>query len=308
MTISNCLVCGNTHFSPFLTCKDYTVSQEHFNIVSCNSCGFKFTNPRPDNEVLGNYYKAESYVSHTNSKKGIINKLYHIVRNYTLKSKIKMVSGYVSRGTILDYGCGTGMFLSAINKAGWETYGMEPDDDARKIASENGNNVFSDKDRMKTYITDKKFNAITLWHVLEHVTDMEETLSFFKQRLNKDGVLIIAVPNHVSYDAQYYKEYWAAYDVPIHLHHFELKTMKALVENAGFKLQETKPMKFDSFYVSMLSEKYKASARFESLSGQSTKYTGSGNLFKAFWIGLKSNLKAKDSTQYSSTIYVFTHA
>ncbi len=293
MTINNCLVCGNTHFSPFITCKDYTVSQEHFNIVSCNSCGFKFTNPRPDNEVLGNYYKAESYVSHTNSKKGIINKLYHIVRNYTLKSKIKMVSGHVSRGTILDYGCGTGMFLSAINKAGWETYGMEPDDDARKIASENGNNVFSDKDRMKTYITDKKFNAITLWHVLEHVTDMEETLAFFKERLNNDGVLIIAVPNHVSYDATYYKEYWAAYDVPIHLHHFELKTMKGLVEKVGFKLQETKPMKFDSFYVSMLSEKYKA---------------GSANLFKAFRIGLLSNLKAKDSTEYSSTIYVFRHA
>ena len=293
LTLQKCLVCGSTHFKPFLVCKDYTVSDENFNIVSCKDCNFKFTNPRPDNSVLGNYYKAESYVSHTNSKKGIVNKLYHAVRNYTLKSKIKMVSGFVSRGTILDYGCGTGMFLSAIKNAGWETYGMEPDNDAIKIASENGNNVFSDKENVVASIGDKKFNAITLWHVLEHVTDMPETLAFFKNQLNKEGVLIIAVPNHVSYDAQYYKEHWAAYDVPRHLHHFDLKSMKALVEQAGFKLQETKPMKFDSFYVSMLSEKYK---------------TGSVNLLKAFWIGLQSNLKAKNTYSYSSTIYVFRHA
>lgn len=292
LTIEKCLVCGSASFEPFLVCKDYTVSQEQFNIVSCKGCGFKFTNPRPDNAVLGNYYKAESYVSHTNSKKGIVNKLYHAVRNHTLKSKIQMVSEYVSRGTILDYGCGTGMFLSAINKAGWETFGMEPDDSARKMASEHGLNVFSDKDKVNAYMADKKANAITLWHVLEHVTDMPETLSFFKNKLNKDGVLIIAVPNHASYDAEYYKEFWAAYDVPRHLHHFDIKSMTSLVEQAGFKLQETKPMKFDSFYVSMLSEKYK---------------TGSVNLLKAFWIGLKSNIKAKDTHSYSSTIYVFRH-
>ena len=292
LTIEKCLVCGSGNFEPFLVCNDYTVSQEQFNIVSCKDCGFKFTNPRPDNTVLGNYYKAESYVSHTNSKKGIVNKLYHPVRNHTLKSKIQMVSGYVSRGTILDYGCGTGMFLSAINKAGWETFGMEPDDSARKMASEHGLNVFSDKDRVNDYVIDKKFNAITLWHVLEHVTDMPETLSFFKNKLKKDGALIIAVPNHASFDAEYYKEFWAAYDVPRHLHHFDIKSMTSLVEQAGFKLQQTKPMKFDSFYVSMLSEKYK---------------TGSVNLLKAFWIGLKSNLKAKDTHSYSSTIYVFRH-
>lgn len=293
LTIEKCLVCGSGSFEPFLVCKDYTVSQEKFNIVSCKSCGFKFTNPRPDDSVLGNYYKAEEYVSHTNTKKGIVNKLYHAVRSYTLKKKIQLIDSYVSRGTILDYGCGTGMFLSACKKVGWEGFGMEPDDNARKIASEQGLNVFSDKGKIQTYITDKKFNAITLWHVLEHVTDMSETLSFFKTRLEKDGILIIAVPNHVSYDAEYYKEFWAAYDVPRHLHHFELKSMKALLENAGFKLQETKPMKFDSFYVSMLSEKYK---------------TGTVNLFKAFMVGLKSNIKSKDSNHYSSTIYIFKHA
>jgi 2-polyprenyl-3-methyl-5-hydroxy-6-metoxy-1,4-benzoquinol methylase len=292
LNLEKCIVCGSSQFEPFLVCKDYTVSQESFNILSCKSCGFKLTNPRPDNSVLGSYYKAESYVSHTNSKKGIVNKLYHAVRNYTLKSKIKLVSSYVSRGTILDYGCGTGMFLNACNISGWEGYGMEPDDNARKMASEHGLNVFSDKAKVQNYITDKKFNAITLWHVLEHVTDMEETLSFFKSKLNPDGVLIIAVPNHVSYDAHYYKEFWAAYDVPRHLHHFDLKSMTSLLEKAGFKFHESKPMKFDSFYVSMLSEKYK---------------TGSVNLVKAFLIGLTSNLKAKNTNSYSSTIYIFKH-
>ncbi len=292
LTIEKCLVCGSNQFEPFLVCKDYTVSKENFNIVSCKACGFKFTNPRPDNSILGDYYKAEEYVSHTNTKKGIVNKLYHAVRSYTLKNKVKMINSYVSRGTILDYGCGTGMFLAECKKGGWNAFGMEPGDSARYIASEQGLNVFSDKGRIQTYITDQTFSVITLWHVLEHVTDMDETLAFFKARLQKDGVLIIAVPNHVSYDAINYKEHWAAYDVPRHLHHFELKSMKTLLENSGFKLTETKPMKFDSFYVSMLSEKYK---------------TGSVNLAKAFITGLKSNLKAKDSSSYSSTIYVFKH-
>lgn len=292
LNLEKCIVCGSSQFEPFLVCKDYTVSQESFNIVSCKSCGFKFTNPRPENSVIGDYYKAEEYVSHSNTTKGVVNKLYHSVRNYTLKQKLKLISSYVSRGTMLDYGCGTGMFLSVCKNDGWETYGMEPDDNARKMSIEKGLEVFSDKDKVSDRIADKKFNAITLWHVLEHVTDMEASLSFFKSKLNDDGVLIIAVPNHVSYDAQYYKEFWAAYDVPRHLHHFDINSMTSLVEKAGFKFQESKPMKFDSFYVSMLSEKYK---------------TGSVNLVKAFLVGLTSNFKARDNNSYSSTIYIFKH-
>lgn len=292
LNLEKCIVCGSSQFEPFLVCKDYTVSQENFNIVSCKSCGFKFTNPRPANSVIGDYYKAEEYVSHSNTTKGVVNKLYHSVRNYTLKQKLKLISSYVSRGTMLDYGCGTGMFLNVCKNDGWETYGMEPDDNARKMSIEKGLDVFSDKDKVSNRIADKKFNAITLWHVLEHVTDMEATLSFFKSKLNDDGVLIIAVPNHVSYDAQYYKEFWAAYDVPRHLHHFNINSMTSLVEKAGFKFKESKPMKFDSFYVSMLSEKYK---------------TGSVNLVKAFLVGLTSNFKAKDTHSYSSTIYIFKH-
>jgi len=289
-TITHCPICKTDSFNAFLTCKDYTVSKQSFNIVSCNNCNFKFTNPRPEDEKLGEYYKSEDYISHSNTSKGIISKIYKSVRNYTLKKKLKLISKYVSRGTILDYGCGTGMFLKVCQDNGWKSFGMEPDGDARKIASEMGLNTFSDKERIQTYIGSETFEIITLWHVLEHVTDLEETLNYFKEKLNQNGALIIAVPNYTSFDAKHYKEFWAAYDVPRHLYHYEIEAIQKLLSSFGFKLVETKPMKFDSFYVSMLSEKYK---------------TGSIKYLRAFLTGLKSNLKAKEAKDYSSVIYVF---
>ncbi|MGZ4089738.1 MAG: class I SAM-dependent methyltransferase [Bacteroidia bacterium] len=291
--INNCPCCKSPQFEPYLKCKDYTVSGEMFTIVKCVSCGFKFTNPRPENSELGKYYKSEEYISHSNTSKGVISKLYHMVRNYTLKQKIKLISKYVSRGTIIDYGCGTGKFLKASQEAGWKVYGMEPDEGAKKIASEMSVPAYQDKSKLKEALGNQKAHAITLWHVLEHVNDLEETLGFFKDSLSPEGILVIAVPNYLSFDAQYYKEYWAAYDVPRHLYHFDIKTISLLLEPFGFKLAQTHPMKFDSFYVSMLSEKYK---------------TGSINYFKAFITGLKSNLKAKTNKDYSSVIYVFKKA
>jgi 2-polyprenyl-3-methyl-5-hydroxy-6-metoxy-1,4-benzoquinol methylase len=242
---------------------------------------------------LGEYYKSEDYISHSNTSKGIISKLYKSVRNYTLNKKLKLISGFVSRGTILDYGCGIGMFLNVCQKAGWKSFGMEPDEGARKIATEMGLKTFSDKKTIQTQIGTETFDIITLWHVLEHVTDLEETLNFFKTKLNQNGALIIAVPNYTSYDAKHYKEFWAAYDVPRHLYHFEIETIQKLLSPFGFKLVQTKPMKFDSFYVSMLSEKYK---------------TGSIKYLSAFLTGLKSNLKAKRAKDYSSVIYIFKKA
>ena len=290
INITNCPVCNSSSFKASLTCKDHTVSGKDFTIVVCQDCNFKFTNPRPANEELGAYYKSEDYISHSNTKKGIISQLYHLVRNYTLKNKIQLVSKYVSRGTILDYGCGTGMFLNVCKNAGWKSFGMEPDSDARKIAHDMKLDVFENKTSILKSISDPKFDAITMWHVLEHVTDLDDTLSFFKANLNPNGVLIIAVPNHTSFDAQHYKEFWAAYDVPRHLYHFHKDTIEKLLKRFGFNLVETRPMKFDSFYVSMLSEKYK---------------TGSIKYFNAFITGLRSNLKAKAAENFSSVIYVF---
>jgi 2-polyprenyl-3-methyl-5-hydroxy-6-metoxy-1,4-benzoquinol methylase len=287
--ITNCPICGAQEFVPFLTCKDYTVSQESFNIVSCKACNFKFTNPRPSDSEIGKYYKSETYVSHSDTKKGLINRLYHAVRSRTLKQKLDLISGYVSRGTILDYGCGTGMFLKTCSDAGWKSYGFEPDPDARKMSTDKDLTVVDSKEAL----SGKKFDIITLWHVLEHVTDLEETLQFFSDSLSDQGRLIIAVPNYTSADAKYYGAFWAGYDVPRHIYHFEINTLKKLLSRFNFTLQETKPMVFDSYYVSMLSEKYK---------------TGSINYFKAFISGFKSNNEAKDPSQYSSVIYVFKRA
>lgn len=285
-----CPVCKNQNFSPFITCKDYTVSQEEFDIVSCDSCGFKFTNPIPNISELGNYYKSEDYISHSNTKKGLIYQLYHLVRSYTLRNKLRLISRHIPNGVILDYGCGTGMFLKECDNQGWKTYGMEPDQGARAIANGFALKVKENKEELISSFPELKYNAITLWHVLEHVTDLDETLKFFKERLATAGVLIIAVPNYTSRDAEHYQRFWAAYDVPRHLYHFEEKTISKLLNNHGFELAETKPMKFDSFYVSMLSEKYK---------------TGKINYLSAFLNGLKSNLMAKTASNYSSVIYVF---
>jgi len=289
-THNYCPVCKSSSFTPFITCKDYTLSQESFNIVSCSTCNFKFTNPIPELSELGKYYKSEDYISHSNTKKGLISQLYHMVRSYTLRGKLKLVSKYVAKGAILDYGSGTGMFLNECDKHGWRTYGMEPDAGARAIANAYALKVKESKAELIKSFPEARFNAITLWHVLEHVTDLDDTLKFFKERLSTEGVLIIAVPNYTSFDAKHYKEFWAAYDVPRHLYHFDKNSVSQLLNNFDFELVETKAMKFDSFYVSMLSEKY---------------MTGKINYLSAFFNGLRSNLKAKTSANYSSVIYVF---
>lgn len=290
--LTECPICKSSLFSDFLVCKDYTVSGDKFTIVECNNCNFKFTNPRPSNGVLGDYYKSDDYISHSDTKKGFIATLYHIVRDYTLKRKIKLVERYVSRGTILDYGCGTGMFLKVSKKSGWNALGMEPDSGARSIALNMALDVNSDKSTLSVSHPNQKFNAITLWHVLEHITDLDETLAFLKSALLKDGVLIIAVPNYRSLDARTYKEFWAAYDVPRHLYHFDVDSVSKLLLKAGFELECTRPMKFDSFYVSMLSEKYKH---------------GSISYINAVAMGIRSNLSARLTKEYSSRIYIFRH-
>jgi len=292
--LSHCPNCNSQSFEPFVNCKDYTVSGEVFSIVNCISCNFKFTNPRPTSDKIGDYYKSESYISHSNTSKGLISKLYKTVRNYTLKGKVSLIAKYSQKGSLLDYGCGTGMFLSAAKSSTWNTYGIEPDSSARDFAiKENKMTVYPDMETANIILKNTQLNCITLWHVLEHVMDLNETIAWFYSKLNKGGALIIAVPNYTSYDAKHYKEFWAAYDVPRHLSHFSQATMIDLVQKKGFKFIESLPMKFDSFYVSMLSEKYKH---------------GNINYFKAFLTGLKSNLKAKEAKDYSSVIYVFKKA
>jgi len=293
-TLTNCPVCAANTFDAYLTCKDYTVSGEEFRIVNCTNCGFKFTNPRPEEEKLGAYYKSEEYVSHSNTNKGIINKLYKIVRSYTLGSKLKIIDKRSIKGSLLDYGCGTGMFLAHAKSSTWNVTGIEPDLSARSFAiKENNLNVFADERDLEKEFPNTQFNCITLWHVLEHIPHLGKTLTWLSAKLEQNGTLVIAVPNYTSYDAVVYGKHWAAFDVPRHLYHFNIKSINELLVQYGFILQETLPMKFDSFYVSMLSEKYKH---------------GKPNLIRAFLTGLQSNFKATSASGYSSVIYVFKKA
>lgn len=287
ITITQCPVCNSDKLVKDITCKDFLVSQEDFPLTLCSTCQFKFTNPKPEDSKLGEYYKSENYISHNNTRQGLVSMLYHLVRKYTLKKKVKLIWRFVSRGTILDYGCGTGMFLNACKSAGFTSYGIEPDSGARSIASGMGLNVVEDKALLDANV---RFDIITLWHVLEHVSDLNETIQLLSSKLNENGTVIIAVPNHLSFDAAYYGKFWAAYDVPRHLYHFDKVSMRNLLAKHNFQLKETLPMAFDSFYVSMLSEKYKH---------------GKTNYLRAFSVGLRSNLKATSPSGYSSVIYVF---
>lgn len=286
--IEECPICETKDQQLFLECTDYTVSNEQFKIVNCNGCGFKFTNPRPEEQKIGAYYQSEEYVSHSNTSKGVVNSLYQLVRKYTLSQKFKLVAGLSKGKSILDYGSGTGDFLNFCKKNGWNTQGMEPDEGARRMSIERfGLNVISPL-QIKTLHADS-FDIITLWHVLEHVHQLKPTLASLVGSLKKEGKLLIAVPNYTSFDARFYQKHWAAYDVPRHLYHFSPHDISRLMEQFNMKVVKTLPMVFDAYYVSMLSEKYK---------------TGSGNLFSAFVKGMQSNLKSKGKNEFSSQIYI----
>lgn len=287
--INTCPVCNKGKFSPFLNCVDYTVSRETFSIVSCNGCGFKFTNPRPADADLGKYYKSDNYISHSNTKKGIVNYLYQVVRKHTLEKKLSLVNSLGSKGKILDVGCGTGEFLSICKRGGWETLGIEPDQDAKALGIKNYGLSVLQETALKT-LPESSFDIISMWHVLEHVPNLNERLRDLKKILKPGGSIIVAVPNCSSKDALRYKQFWGAYDAPRHLWHFTPKDIQALFSSQGMKVEQILPMKFDSFYVSLLSEKYK---------------TGSTNLLRGFLSGLSSNMAAsKTGNTWSSQIYI----
>lgn len=285
-----CPLCKAANISQVLSAKDHTVSGETFAIWECAACTARFTQDVPDAAEIGRYYRSENYISHTNTRRGLVNKLYHRVRTITLAQKrnlVKKITG-LDTGNLLDIGAGTGLFVDAMRKGGWKVTGLEPDADARRRAREM-NIVLNDAADLFS-LPPASFNAITLWHVLEHVHDVHGYLAQIAKLLQPGGKLVIAVPNYTSADAQAYGQYWAAYDVPRHLYHFSPAAMRKLLQQHGFHLDSMHPQWFDSFYVSMLSEQYK---------------TGHSNLVKGVWNGSVSNMKALASAaKCSSVIYV----
>jgi 2-polyprenyl-3-methyl-5-hydroxy-6-metoxy-1,4-benzoquinol methylase len=269
-----------------ITTKDFLVSEESFDLLYDAEKDMLITSPQPNEEELSKYYESEAYISHTDASKGLMATLYQVVKKYSLALKLRLITSLQGQtGSLLDIGAGTGEFLKLAKDNNWNVEGVEPNEKARGYANEKGIVLKENIEELKGEF----FDVVTLWHVLEHLPDLENIIPKIEAFVKPGGVLIIAVPNFKSFDAIYYKNYWAAYDVPRHLWHFSKKSMKHLF-SSEMKLQKVKPMIFDSFYVSLLSEKYK---------------TGNAFSIKALFIGLWSNISALNTRESSSHIYCF---
>jgi len=289
--IKECPVCHSTAIAHRLTAEDHTVSHQQFEIWECAACSLRFTQGIPDADSVGDFYQSDNYISHTDTSEGIVNKLYHFVRKTTLKRKLRLVkqTTNVQKGSILDIGAGTGAFVQTMLQARWAVTGLEPDAVTRQRAVALYGLHLQDT-RALFQLPAASFDAITMWHVLEHVHELHAYAAQVKLLLKEKGKALIAVPNYTSYDAMVYQQYWAAYDVPRHLYHFSPASVKNLLKQHGLQLLAVKPMWYDSFYISMLSSQYK---------------NGKNNMPAAIWNGMISNLKAIfNKEKCSSVIYV----
>jgi len=270
----------------FITVKDFSVSGESFSLLLNEEYQILKTHPQPTLDKLGSYYEFEDYISHTDGKRTMFEKMYHFIKRKAIRDKVSLITSYQPlKGRILDIGAGTGDFLLECKNQNWEILGVEPNDKAKGIAVGKGIKFAESIEKLES----NSFDVITMWHVLEHVPDVEYQIAELKRLLKPSGTIIIAVPNFKSYDAKYYKEFWAAYDVPRHLWHFSKTAIEKLFDKQNMNLEDIKPMWFDSFYVSLLSEKYK---------------TGKMNFISGFFIGFISNVSGFFKKEFSSHIYV----
>jgi len=291
ITYSSCPICKSAGIQKKLAAEDYTVSHQNFEIWECGNCSLRFTQHIPSGDAIGAYYQSDAYVSHTDTKEGIINKLYHFVRRRTLRQKRKLVQSItgLQKATLLDIGAGTGAFSHEMTNAGWQVTGVEPDE-ATRVRAQQLYGIELKPAPALFELPPQSFDAITMWHVLEHVHALHDYIEQIGKLVKPGGRVCIAVPNYTSYDAAVYRQYWAAYDVPRHLYHFSPKSIDALLALHGMRVIKIQPMWFDSFYISMLSEQYK---------------NGRNNLIKAVWNGLLSNTRATGNhAKCSSVIYI----
>jgi len=286
---SPCPICNKEDIASLLHTKDYSLTGEDFQIIQCANCTLEYTDPAPSKEAIAPYYNFPSYISHTDTKEGLVNKMYHKVRNHTLTQKTNWVQSLFTghKGHLLEVGAGTGAFADSMSKKGWKVTALEPDAASRQKALENYDiNLLPIEELFQ--LEPAKYEVITLWHVLEHVHDLNAYMKIFHSLLKPNGRLIIAVPNYTSYDAGFYKNYWAAYDVPRHLYHFSPLSMHYLSKKHKMSIVQKLPMWFDSFYVSLLSEKYKQS--------------GMIGMMRAFFVGCISNLTALSNVDRGSSM------
>jgi len=286
--IIECPVCGSNLLTDHFSTKDYFLTQENFSLSLCKECGFVLTNPRPSAEELPKYYNSENYLSHHAKGFSPTRWVYQFLRQINIHHKYSLVKSFIRQGSLLDVGCGTGELLNYFRKKGWEVQGVEPNPQARLFGKQSYNLSVEDERMLQSY-PPSSFDVISLWHVLEHVPDLNQRIVDLKKLLKPNGLLFIALPNLTSPDAQYYGSIWAGLDVPRHLYHFTPNTVLRLASQHSLSLIKSFPMKMDAYYVSLLSEQYKGSCCA---------------FLRASIRGKLSNSQARKSNQYSSMIYV----
>ena len=287
--MNTCPWCGTPTDKTVLQLKDYFLSKEDFAIMECPQCGLRFTNPRPASEVIGKYYQSEAYYSHQQNKKGLVPRIYEFVKSFNIKRKVSLAIGDLPQGRLLDIGCGVGDFLVHVKEQGWKVQGVEPSEDAKKIA-ESRLGFLPKSPSDYSNFEEHSFDVITLWHVLEHIDDLHFQTSEIVRLLKPGGRLVLALPNYQSFDCHYYKEKWAAWDVPRHLNHFAPDMLRGMFVSLGFQVIDTQKLIWDSFYISYMSERFL---------GHSLP------LVRGAWVGLRSNGKARKNGMYSSLVYRF---
>ena len=289
---ASCPVCGSDKIGHALYSDDQLISAKRFDIWECGNCTLRFTQDAPDKNSIGSYYQSPNYISHSDNNRGLINRIYHLVRKLTLGDKQRLILSAtgLKTGKLLDIGAGTGFFIKHMQDGGWQTLGLEPDMAARERAALL-NKVNLSAPEIIDGLPPESFHVITMWHVLEHVHNLHHDVRRLKELLKPGGRIFIAVPNYLSYDAAVYQGGWAAYDAPRHLYHFSPESVKQLLAQHGLQVQSIRTMPYDSFYIAFLSEKYKK-----------------GNLVRGFFIALFSNLRAfVNKEQCSSLIYIVSN-
>ncbi len=264
--MNTCIACGSSRFETLVNSQDFCVTQEAFDVSRCASCGFAYTVNAPSQDQIGRYYAHEDYVSHTDTNEGLFFRMYHKVREYMLGRKKAYMENHAKVKRVFDIGAGTGYFVSYLRSCGIHAVGFEPDSNARQQAKKKFDLDLIDDIDVVLQEADS-FDAVTLWHVLEHVHDLKGYFKKFNLLLKDDGLLVIAVPNYTSFDAQFYRKYWAAYDLPKHLWHFSPNSIQLLAKSESFQLIKTYPMPFDPFYIALLSEGHKQSGKLGKLRG-----------------------------------------
>ena len=261
---------------------DHFLTKETFTIKKTLIKGLLKTHPAPSKNKIQLYYRSDKYISHNSTTPGVFFFIYRVIRSFNFWFKYKFVGKKELFSKTLDFGSGDQYFMEQLQRRNHNVFGIDPL--KSNISKQVYGSVFDES------LDSKNFSCITAWHSLEHVHDLENTITRFHKILDDNGTVIVAVPNYRSFDARLYKSFWAAYDVPRHLWHFDKKSIKKVFSNNGFSFIKSAPLLFDSYYVSLLSERYKKSIF---------------RVFNSIVVGTVSNIIGFFTKEYSSNIFVF---